>query len=474
MRGFEDYDAVGLAELVRTGRASPVELVDACIATVDRLNPAINAVIHERFDAARAEAAGELPDGPLRGVPFLIKDIGANQAGLPYCAGNQALKDAGHRSDADTELGARFRRAGLLTVGKTNTPELGSVPTTQPTAFGATNNPWDLSRSPSGSSGGSAAAVAAGMLPMAHANDGGGSIRLPASWCGLVGLKTTRGRVPGPASISRLTAELCVSRTVRDTAALLDAVQGHVAADLYQLPAPSGPYLDELGRDPGRLRIGLLTDGGSVDIDPACINATTRAAALLESMGHDIVGASSDVLFGGSVDVNSVLWVAGLTRRVDSISDTIGRQVTAEEVEPYNWSAAERGRATTASEWSKAQEDQQAWSVQVLDWFEQFDLLLTPTSGCPPLPTDELWPDPERPWRMGRTYGRIGRFTLAFNVTGQPAISLPLYETANGLPIGVHLVAKMGREDILLRLAAQLEQALPWAPRYTRLNSAMG
>jgi amidase len=469
MKGFEQYDAVGLAELVRTKEASPLELVDACIATVERLNPTINAVIHKRFDEARADAVGNLPDGPFRGVPFFIKDIGANQAGLPYCAGSQALKDAGYRSDSDTELGARFRRAGLITVGKTNTPELGSVPTTQPTAFGATNNPWDLTRSPSGSSGGSAAAVAAGMLPMAHANDGGGSIRLPASWCGLVGLKTTRGRVPAPAIISRLTSELCVSRTVRDTAALLDAVQGNVDADLFHLSAPMRPYVDELGQDPGRLRIGLLTDGGNVDIDPACVDATTKTAKLLESMGHTIVPATGDVMFGGSVDVNSVLWMAGLTRRVDSISDMIGRPVLAEEVEGYNWTASERGRATSGSEWSKAQEEQQLWSVRVVEWFDQFDVLLTPTSGCPPLRTDELWPAPEHPWRMGRKYGQIGRFTLPFNVTGQPAISLPLYETADGLPIGAHLVAKMGREDILLRLAARLEEALPWAARYPQL-----
>lgn len=463
MDGFDGIDAVGLADLVRTGQAHPRELVAAAVATIERLNPEINAVIHRRFEEARAEAEGELPDGPFRGVPFLIKDIGANQAGLPLCMGNRALKDAGNRSAADTELGTRFRRAGLITVGKTNTPELGTVPTTQPLAFGATSNPWDVTRSPSGSSGGAGAAVASGMLPMAHANDGGGSTRLPASWNGLVGLKPTRGRVPLPEGVSRLTAELCVSRTVRDTAALLDAVQGHTDADLFQTAPPAGPYLDDLGRDPGRLRIGLLTDGGEYRTDPECVTAAEVTGRRLEALGHRVGPVEAEVLFGGDGSVNGTLWMGGITRRVESLGEIIGRPLTADEVEPYNWVSAQRGAVTTAAELGRAQELQQAWVRGVIAWFDSFDLLLTPTSGCPPMRTEDLWPDPAAPWRIGRTYGLIGRFTLPFNATGQPAISLPMHWTADGLPVGAQLVAHMGREDLLFRVASQLEAAHPWA-----------
>ena len=460
-------DATAQAQLISTGAASPLELVDAAIERVERLNPQLNAVIWTRFDQARAEAAsGELPDGPFRGVPFLLKDIGATQAGLPYWMGNGALRDAGFSYPADSELGARFRRAGFVTLGKTNLPELGSGPTTQPVAFGPTANPWDVTRSPSGSSGGSAAAVASGMVPVAHANDGGGSTRLPASWNGLVGLKPSRGRVPNPLAISRLVSELVVSRTVRDTAAVLDAVGGAVDADLFHLPPPARPYTDEVGADPGRgLRVALCTDGGEFPVDPECVTAAERAAAALAEAGHHVEIVSGDVLFGGDGRVNGQLWMAGLAARVDHLSSLVGRTLGADEVEGYNWTAAQRGGTLTASQWSAAQESQQEWAAAVYAWLAPYDLLITPTSGCPPLRTEDLWPNPEAPWRIGRTYGQIGRFTLPFNVTGHPAISLPLHWTADGLPVGVHLVAKLGRDDLLIRLAAWFEQAMPWADR---------
>ena len=466
MDDFVALDATAQAALVRSGEASPLELVDAAIARIEGLNPTINAVIATRFEAARAEAQSiALPDGPFRGVPFLLKDIGATQAGLPAYLGNRVLRDLDNRSTKDTELGSRFRRAGFITLGKTNLPELGSSPTTQPLAFGPTNNPWDVDRSPSGSSGGSAAAVAAGIVAVAHANDGGGSTRLPASWCGLVGLKATRGRMPSPHSISRLSTELVVSRTVRDTAAVLDATQGAVDADLYHLTPPSRPYCDELGREPRQLSVGLLTDGGDYLVDDECVLAAEAAAKNLERMGHHVSLTDGQVLFGGDGKVNGTLWMAGISRRVDALGEIAGRPLTAEEVDPYNWSAAERGRSLSAGGWMRAQEIQQNWAVHVLEWFEQFDILVTPTSGCPPMLTADLWPMEDQPWRIGYVYGRIGRFTLPFNATGQPAISLPLYWTPAGLPLGVQLVAKMGREDLLLQLAFQLEQAMPWSHR---------
>ncbi len=466
MFDYEAYDATGLADLVRSRQVKPSELIEAAIERVEARNGDLNAIIATRFPEARAEAASiDVNSGPFPGVPFLLKDIGANQAGLPYFAGTRALRASDNRDRHDTVLGARFRAAGFITVGKTNLPELGTCPTTQPLSFGPTNNPWDLTRSPSGSSGGSAAAVAARIVPVAHANDGGGSTRLPAAWCGLVGLKTTRGRMPAPLSISRLGSELVVSRTVRDTAAVLDATHGPVDADLFRIEPPARPYIDELRADAGRLRIAMLTDGGGIEVDPACVEGVERTARVLREMGHEIEPVEGGALFGGDGSVNGTLWMAGITRRIDHLGELLGRAMTADDIEPYNWTAAERGRSISASEWTRAQEIQQAWAASVIDWFAPYDILLTPTAGCPPLKTEELWPDPERPWTMGRTYGRIGRFTLPFNATGQPAISLPLHWTAEGLPVGIQLVAKMGREDLLLRLAARLEEAMPWKDR---------
>jgi amidase len=459
-------DATAQADLVRSGQVTATELVDAAIARIETLDPTLNAVIIRDFDGARAAArSADLPDGPFRGVPFLLKDIGAEQAGLPHYLGNRALRDLDHRSPADSELGARFRRAGFVTLGKTNLPELGSSPSTQPLAFGPTRNPWDLDRSPAGSSGGAAAAVAAGLVPVAHANDGGGSIRLPAAWCGLVGLKPSRGRMPYPTSINRLTVELVVSRSVRDTAAALDATHGAIDADLFQLAPPARPYRDELVADPGVLRIGLLSDGRGYDVDPECVRAVEETGQLLERMGHHVEGVEGDVLFSEESRVNGSLWMAAIARNVDRLGEVAGRPLTADEVEPYNWTAAERGRTMPAVQWTAAQERQQAWVAGVLAWFARFDVLVSPTAGCPPLRTEELWPPEDRPWTIGRTFGRIGRFTLPFNATGQPAISLPLHETPEGLPVGVQFVAGIGREDLLLRLAARLEEAAPWHTR---------
>src|SRR6201996_9534929 len=284
-------DAVDQAALVHNGEVTPLELLDAAIERIERIDPVLNAVVIRWFDHARDTARAALPDGPFRGVPFLIKDLFAGYAGQPITNGNLALKSASVVSDADTTLVSRFRGAGLVTAGRTNSPELGSVATTEPLAWGATHNPWDTGRSPGGSSGGSAAAVASGMVPVAHASDGGGSIRIPASCCGLVGLKPSQGRITiGPIrDETALSVELCVSRTVRDTATLLDAVRGPAIGDTVIAPAPSRPYIDEVGADPGRLRIGLLDhhpQGGTVA--PECSAAARSVAALLESLGHAV------------------------------------------------------------------------------------------------------------------------------------------------------------------------------------------
>src|SRR5215211_788838 len=281
-------DATAHAELVRTGEASPLELVDAAIERIEAVNPSLNAVIHELFEEGRAAAESEIPDGPFKGVPFLLKDLGAAFAGQPLHMGMQALKDADFRSPVDSYLAQRFRDAGFITIGKTNTPELGILPTTEPRAYGPSRNPWDTERSTGGSSGGSAAAVASGMVPIAHANDGGGSIRIPASECGLVGLKPTRQRISeGPIlgdNMSGLTVELVVSKSVRDTAAVLEAVHGPAPGDPYVAAPPTRPYSEEVGADPGKLRIGLLTEP-LLEAEPNAVvaEAARDAAQLLES-----------------------------------------------------------------------------------------------------------------------------------------------------------------------------------------------
>jgi amidase len=470
-------DATAQAELVRSGEASPVELVDAAIERAERVNPEINAIIHELYDEAREQAAGNLPDGPFTGVPFLLKDLGAGLAGQPYHMGMQALKDANFRLPMDTTLGARFRDAGFVTIGKTNTPELGILPTTEPRAYGATRNPWNLEHSPGGSSGGSGAAVAAGIVPVAHANDGGGSIRIPASHNGLVGLKPTRQRTTqGPLigdALSGLTEELVVARSVRDVAAILEAVHGGVPGDPYFAPPPQRPYTEEVGEDPGRLRIGVTTDAFvEQEVDPRVQASARRAAELLGELGHSVDEESPQLPQaepGSPTDlIESFMtrWQAGQAASLDQFSVILGRRLGPDDVEPLTWALAEEGRSKGAGEYLNAVGVHQGLGRLFSAWFEQgHDLLLTPTTGepAPPLGTfDDSGPDPMAAIERAR---KTAIFNALFNATGHPAISVPLYETDEGLPTGVQLVAPQGREDVLLRVAAQLEQALPWADR---------
>jgi amidase len=465
-------DATAQAELVRSGEVSPLELVEAAIARTEALNPELNAVIHPLFDEAREAAAGELPDGPFRGVPFMLKDLGAAFAGQPLHLGMRYLKERDFRAPLDTYLAQRFRDAGFITIGKTNTPELGILPTTEPRAYGPSRNPWDTGRSTGGSSGGSAAAVAAGMVPVAHANDGGGSIRVPASACGLVGLKPTRQRTSeGPLmgdNMSGLTVELVVSKSVRDTAAILEAVHGPAPGDPYVAPAPTRPYTEELGADPGRLRIGLLTDPMTGDQpDPPVLAAVREAAELLESLGHGVEETS----LGGleSIDLVEtflIRWSAGQAAALSQLGVVGGAEITPEDVEPLTWALAEKGRSHSAGEYLEAVGLHQAMGRMLAAVHEDgIDLTLSPTLGevPPPLGTfDDSGPDP-----LAAIHRAIKTCSFAggLNVTGQPAISLPLCVSEEGLPIGIQLAAPFGREDLLIRVAAQLEQARPWAGR---------
>jgi len=469
-------DATAQAELVRSGEASATELVDAAIERIESLNPQLNAVIHELFDEAREAAAGPLPDGPFRGVPFLLKDIGAAFRGQPLHLGTQLLKDLDFRAPVDTYLAQRFRDAGFVTLGKTNLPELGILPTTEPDAYGATRNPWDLSRSAGGSSGGSAAAVASGMVPIAHANDGGGSIRIPASHCGLVGLKPSRQRISeGPLvgdNLSGLTAELVVARSVRDVAAVLDAVHGAAPGDPYVAPPPARPYRDELAADPGALRIGVATaSAAGIEVDPEVAPAALETASLLESLGHSVEERSlGDAVVGSTedfVDTFMTRWMAGQAATLSQLEPIAGRPIRAGDVEPLTWALAEEGRSRSAGQYLAAVSGHQLVSRIIASWYEQgLDLLLTPAVGEPPPPLgtyDDAGPDPMAAMRRAWP---VAAFSAIFNATGQPAISLPLHWTEDGLPVGAQLVAPLGREDILIRVAAQLEQAQPWADRH--------
>ena len=473
-----DLDATGLAELVRGGEVHPTELVDAAIARIEKLDPELNAVIHPRFEAARAEASGPLPDGPFRGVPFLLKDIFGYSAGDPHHEGMRFLRDAGWRTASDSHVVARFRAAGLVFVGRTNVPELGLIPTTEPAAYGPTRNPWDPTRSPGGSSGGSAAAVAAGMVPAAHGTDGGGSIRIPASACGLVGLKPSRGRISlGPdayyAGMLNVQGALC--RTVRDTAGLLDVAAGEMPGDPAVAPPPLRPFAAEVGAEPGRLRVGLLTavPGGLATTHPDCVAAAEETARLLESLGHtvevDHPRALEDAEWGGRF---ITLWSAAAAFNLEDWGRRVGRRVKAEDVEPLTWALAEMGRAIPTPQALAAQ----AWLMdnarQVVEWWAGgFDLLLTPTLADLPTPLGHFDSPPDNPLGTLLRSSSFCPHTPPFNVTGQPAISLPLAESAGGLPVGVQLVAAYGREDVLLRVSAQLEEARPWAQRRPAIHA---
>ena len=353
-------DATTQAELIASGKISPLEMVNAAIERVERYDGALNALTYRWFDSARALAASkDLPQGPLHGVPFLLKDLYAAEAGKPLSNGNKAYKAANYVSTEDTTLVGRYKAAGLITLGRTNSPELGSVPITEPEAWGPTRNPWDLSRTSGGSSGGSAAAVASGMVAIAHASDGGGSIRIPASCCGLVGLKTSQGRISmGPArDESNLGVEHCVSRSVRDTALLLDATHGPGVGDVIIAAAPLRPYVQEVGADPGRLRIGLLDHnprGG--DTHPDCVEGVRQTAKLLESLGHHVEQGWPEVLSDATVGSTfGVLWSTNMGTAVRRFSEALGRPMTIDDIEAMNWAQAEFAKGLNGVDFALAQ-----------------------------------------------------------------------------------------------------------------------
>jgi amidase len=472
-------DATAQAGLVADGDVSPRELVGAAIARAEEVNPSLNAIIHEFYEEAMDSAAADLPDGAFRGVPFLFKDIGASMAGQPLCIGNRVLKEIGLKAPLDTALGEKFTESGLVTIGKTNTPEFGILPTTEPVAFGPTVNPWDPTRSPGGSSGGSAAAVAAGIVPLAHANDGGGSIRIPASACGLVGLKPSRARVSQAPyvgdSMSGLVSEFVVTRSVRDAARMLDLVHGPEPGDPYAAPPPDRPYRDELGRSPGHLTIAFLDSSLTGDpINHEVAAAVEAVAHGLEELGHTIVRPELP-LAGREEELYQTFitrWAAGVAENAATVEMILDRPLTTDDVEPLTWALIEKGRTESGADYLHAVNQHQLLSRLVAGLYDGgIDLVMTPTLTDLPQPLgtyDDTGPDPMEAMNRARQFAT---FTGIFNATGQPAISLPLGRSESGLPIGTQLIAPIWSEDLLFRIASQLEDSPLWTGGIAEPNS---
>lgn len=464
-------DATDQAALVAAGSVSPSELLEAAIERIERYDPPLNAVNIRWFDHARELAADhDLPDGPFRGVPFLLKDIGTEFAGQPMTSGNLALKDLMPEADHDSDLVARYRAAGLVIAGRTASSEFGSLPVTETDAWGATRNPWSLDRTPGGSSGGAAAAVASGMVPIAHGSDGGGSIRIPASCCGLFGLKPSQGRITmaPDRSETMVAVDHVLSRSVRDSARMLDATCGPGVGDTIVAPPPARPYADEVGADPGSLRIGLLdTHPRGGQLDPAVVMAVREAADMLEALGHRVEPGHPEALGDAAAPMNyGMVRSPTVALMIDAIAESVGRELADHEVQSFNWAQAEAGRGMAATTLAATVEAVSGWRRRVHRWWaDGWDLLLSPTLRTPPPPIGTFAPDPTDPWAALMRAGEFVPFTPAFNATGQPAVSLPLRWTDEGLPIGVQLVAAYGREDVLIRVSSQLEAAHPWARR---------
>jgi amidase len=486
---FHKYDGMGLSELVRTKQVSPSELVEEAISRIEQHNPRINAVIYKMYAQARKAAQEPLPDGPFKGVPFLQKDMHATVAGVPTSCGTRILKDI--PQPHDSEIIRRYRAAGVILLGKTNVPEFSIVPYTEPEAFGPTNNPWDLTRTVGGSSGGSAAAVAARLVPLAGGADGGGSIRIPSSCCGLFGLKPTRGRTPAGPDVGDIwrgfALEHVLTRSVRDSAAMLDAIAGPDVGAPYYAAAPRQPYLLEVTTEPGRLRIAFTAKPFlGHDVHPDCLKGLEATLKLLESLGHELVEAAPQV-DQEAFAIAFLTMIAAETRdEIDWAAHMAGRKTRFADFETGTSALALLGQAFSAGKYANALNYLMNAGRGIGRFFEDYDVLLTPTLAQPPFLTGSLQPSSaER--NLIRVIGRLNAAwlldalgvikplaaktfdfmpcTAVFNVTGQPAMSVPLCWNDAGLPIGMQFVGRFGDESTLFRLAGQLERAQPWADR---------
>jgi amidase len=477
LKEYASYDGLGLAALVARKEVKPQELVAAAFEAIDVVNPKLNAVLQTLPDEAAAEIGVGLPQGPFAGVPFLIKELVLHAKNVPYRMGSR-LAD-GYSLPHDTELMSRFRKAGLVLIGTTQTPELGYNPTTETTLFGPVHNPWDLGRSAGGSSGGSGAAVASGIVPIAHANDGGGSIRIPASCNGLFGIKPTRDRVPsGPDSsdpLCGLAIEFALTRSVRDAATLLDAVAGADPGAPGQPAPPTRPYREYVRTPPRSLRIAWTTTPASGEkIDPECEKAVQKTVSLLQELGHTLLEDRPSYDWDAFLENVHIIWTSYTAASVDGLAKLVGRKPGPDNLEAVTLACYEDGKRYTAVNLLDAMAHGNLISRDVGRFFQNVDVFLSPTITRPPVLLGELNQN-----RKGMTAIEWTRqvftycpFTPIFNSTGQPAMSLPLHWTANNVPVGVQVAGRFGDESTLLQLAAQLEQARPWSGKRPSTHAA--
>ncbi|MCC5869716.1 MAG: amidase [Gammaproteobacteria bacterium] len=471
---FERYDALQLGQMVRNAEVHPRELLEAVIERVERLEPGINALSQRMFDLALEQIDAGLPEGPFTGVPFPIKDLGLQVAGTPTLAGSRLF--AGHVARIDSDVVRRYRAAGLVLFAKTTTPELGLTGTTESILHGRTRNPWNPALIAGGSSGGAGAAVASRMVPMANASDGAGSIRTPASCCGVFGLKPTRGRVPlGPMRSEGwqgLSTVHAITLSVRDSAALLDATAGPAEGAFYVAPPPERPWLEETQRPPGRLRIALAPrPPGNGPVHPDCTAAVLDAARLCESLGHHVEEAQPPVDVGAMNDALLAVLAVETRRILEDRAAELGREPQPEDVEPVTWMFAEMAAQYSALDYSRARESFQRITVDMARFMRHHDVLLSPTLAMPPLPLGVINLSPPDIDRMIAQVMQFGPFAAVFNVSGQPSMSVPLFWNGEGVPIGSMFSARYGDEATLFRLAAQLETARSWHGRIPMLSA---
>ncbi len=465
---YANHDAMGLAELVRTKKATAQELLETALARSSAVNPKINAIVIDHEDVARKQLKEGLPQGPFTGVPFLLKDLGAALKGTVTTGSMKLLREA--VADEDSTYVARIKAAGMTIFGKTHTPELGATTTSESRLFGKTRNPWNLERIAGGSSGGAAAAVAAGIIPLAHATDGGGSIRIPAACCGLFGLKPTRARTPsGPKrgeGWGGMSIGHCVSRSVRDSAALLDATAGPALGDPYFAPKQDRPYLDEVKQAPGKLRVALsVTPSIQAPVHADCVAAVRDAGKLLESLGHHVEEVTPSLNGMEIMMAQGVVISANIAAAIDEAAALHGRAARSDDVERANWYRVERAREVDSSAYAKAMTVIHQVSRTLATFMEKYDVILQPTVAQPPLPLGVVNLDREDIDGLFRDLIGFVPFTGLYNISGQPSMNVPLSWNAQGLPIGTMFTARFGDEATLFRLAAQLEQARPWADR---------
>lgn len=464
---YANYDGLGLAELIRRREITPLELVEAAIERIERLNPRLNAVVFTAYEEARSRAS-KLRSGPFAGVPFLLKDIMGVKRGWPTRQGAGFVPPVVSHHDA--ALVARFESGGLIALGKSNVPEFGLLPITESSLYGPACNPWNPGHTPGGSSGGAAAAVAAGIVPVAHANDGGGSIRIPASCCALVGLKPTRGRAPlGPDFgdiMGGLLVEHVLTRTVRDNAALLDAIAGPDLGDPYWAPPAPESYLAAIASPPPSLRIAFTTnDPFGRQIDPECREAVEHAAKLCADLGHAVEDGTPPVQVADLVGIFMAIWASGLATFVNAIALATGRKPAPSDFQGLTWALYRFGTTVGAAQYQAGWAVIQSVARHIARWHERYDIWLTPMLTRPPAKIGAFDLESTDVMEGFRPFIDYAPFTGLQNATGQPAISLPLHWTAENLPVGTQFVGRFGAEHVLLQLAAQLEQAQPWIGR---------